>query len=391
MTGIAIFAPRTLLAKSTTAVVPTVIFENPIGFNGQPKDFAMDMYHLGNGYRVYNPALGSFHQFDGEMAPFGDGGVNGYTFASNDPINNIDPSGRVDSSGIIGGILGILFSISVAVATVMTGGLATIPTLALSLTALTAGLLSGSTGIAAAIIDDPSHPAYNALSKTSTVSGLVIDVASVALGGLSVLESGAKQLRKARQQSASLYQKMSKAKWMSKVELTFEAVDTVGTSLGVASTFNGNEKLAKAGLGLNIGSNVVKLGFYSRMPAKMAKDKISGTNTTTHSFERQSSRLGSNSGPALGTYTAGQVAIAKLVKETIRSARVARNTYRIVHNSSPSPLVEMAQSGSYSVLSDTRNELREDFIGSLDTIYDRHQQWEGSGQLEYGFGLGHLN
>ena len=61
------------------------------GFNGQWKDPVTGWYHLGHGYRVYNPVLMRFHSPD-QWAPFISGEVNAYAYCSNDPINRIDPS-----------------------------------------------------------------------------------------------------------------------------------------------------------------------------------------------------------------------------------------------------------------------------------------------------------
>ena len=45
------------------------------------------------GYRAYDPVIGHFLQMD-SMSPFGRGGLNGYAYANNDPINFRDPTGH---------------------------------------------------------------------------------------------------------------------------------------------------------------------------------------------------------------------------------------------------------------------------------------------------------
>ncbi|MBV6752496.1 hypothetical protein KV580_19425 [Pseudomonas chlororaphis] len=63
-----------------------------LGFNGEPIDLATGLYHLGNGYRAYNPITLRFHLPDSQ-SPFGEGGINSYSYCS-DPINYSDPTGH---------------------------------------------------------------------------------------------------------------------------------------------------------------------------------------------------------------------------------------------------------------------------------------------------------
>ena len=65
---------------------------NWLGFKGEPLN-SLGLYHLGNGYRLYDPALGRFLSRDSN-SPFGIGGAGGYVFGNADPVNNEDPSGR---------------------------------------------------------------------------------------------------------------------------------------------------------------------------------------------------------------------------------------------------------------------------------------------------------
>ncbi|SNS47834.1 RHS repeat-associated core domain-containing protein [Pseudomonas japonica] len=66
--------------------------ENWLGFKGEPLN-RVGLYHLGNGYRLYDPAWGHFLSRD-IKSPFGVGGAAGYVFGNADPVNHADPSGR---------------------------------------------------------------------------------------------------------------------------------------------------------------------------------------------------------------------------------------------------------------------------------------------------------
>ncbi|VVO24411.1 RHS repeat-associated core domain-containing protein [Pseudomonas fluorescens] len=64
-----------------------------LGFNGERPDPVTGHYHLGNGYRQFNPLLMRFNSPD-NMSPFGKGGINAYAYCEGDPRNRVDPTGH---------------------------------------------------------------------------------------------------------------------------------------------------------------------------------------------------------------------------------------------------------------------------------------------------------
>jgi len=64
-----------------------------LGFNGERPDPLTGHYHLGNGYRQFNPVLMRFNSPD-SWSPFGKGGINSYVYCLGDPVNGTDQSGR---------------------------------------------------------------------------------------------------------------------------------------------------------------------------------------------------------------------------------------------------------------------------------------------------------
>lgn len=65
-----------------------------LGFTGQRPDPVTGQYHLGNGYRAFNPVLSRFHCPD-SLSPFGRGGLNAYAYCAGDPLNRTDPTGHI--------------------------------------------------------------------------------------------------------------------------------------------------------------------------------------------------------------------------------------------------------------------------------------------------------
>ncbi|MBH2079041.1 MAG: RHS repeat-associated core domain-containing protein [Pseudomonadales bacterium] len=64
-----------------------------LGFNGERPDPVTGHYHLGSGYRQFNPVLMRFNSPD-SWSPFGEGGLNAYAYCAGDPVNRADPSGH---------------------------------------------------------------------------------------------------------------------------------------------------------------------------------------------------------------------------------------------------------------------------------------------------------
>ncbi|PNP47800.1 hypothetical protein THARTR1_10485 [Trichoderma harzianum] len=98
-----------------------------VAFNGQRRDPVTGWYHLGNGYRVYNPVLRRFHVPD-PGSPFSTGEINPYAYCAGDPINRIDPSGQFSFFGLefnwgdlVSAIVGLVVSVVVGVLTAGAG------------------------------------------------------------------------------------------------------------------------------------------------------------------------------------------------------------------------------------------------------------------------------
>lgn len=85
-----VFHPRTCSAYGALFSTAGPV----IAFCGEPREGWGDRYHLGNGYRRYNPALMRFQEPDA-LSPFGAGGINGYMYCAGDPVNRRDSTGRV--------------------------------------------------------------------------------------------------------------------------------------------------------------------------------------------------------------------------------------------------------------------------------------------------------
>ena len=64
-----------------------------LGFNGEQPDPLTGHYHLGNGYRQFNPVLMRFNSPD-SWSPFGEGGLNAYAYCDGEPISQSDPTGH---------------------------------------------------------------------------------------------------------------------------------------------------------------------------------------------------------------------------------------------------------------------------------------------------------
>lgn len=71
------------------------------GFNGERYETLLKAYALGQGYRLYSPDLMRFLAPD-SVSPFGQGGLNSYSYCSADPVNRRDPDGHTDFSQMRG-------------------------------------------------------------------------------------------------------------------------------------------------------------------------------------------------------------------------------------------------------------------------------------------------
>ncbi|WP_294906626.1 RHS repeat domain-containing protein [Tatumella sp. UBA2305] len=166
------------------------------GFNGERADPVSGSYHLGNGYRAYNPVLMRFNCPD-SLSPFGVGGINPYAYCSGDPVNYTDPSGHISWQGIFGiitGTLGLAFSVFTAGASIAAAGGVMAAMGAASATSLVVGGLSvvaDVTGIASGVAEESNPQVSSILGWVSMANGL----AGLGTGVMQGVRSAASRLK----------------------------------------------------------------------------------------------------------------------------------------------------------------------------------------------------
>jgi len=166
------------------------------GFNGERRDPVSGTYHLGNGYRAYNPVLMRFNCPD-SLSPFGAGGINPYAYCLGDPVNRIDPTGHISWQGVLGIGLGILGLIGAA----FTGGssiAAAGGVMAAINSASSVALVVGTLGVASDVAAIATGATENAAPEASGILGWVsmaTGIAGFAAGGRLALSKGTQRLR----------------------------------------------------------------------------------------------------------------------------------------------------------------------------------------------------
>lgn len=141
------------------------------GYNGERQDPISQTYHLGNGYRSYNPMLMRFAAPD-SWSPFGAGGLNAYLYCEGDPVNRTDPSGHLSGQAWAGIGLGIVGLLGI----IVTGGMAIAAeggVMAAILSADAVDLVAGGLGAAADIAAIASGAASEANPDASRILGWI--------------------------------------------------------------------------------------------------------------------------------------------------------------------------------------------------------------------------
>ncbi len=156
------------------------------GFNGERPDPVSGSYHLGNGYRAYNPVLRRFNCPD-SLSPFGAGGINPYAYCAGDPVNHTDPTGHISWQGIlgiVGGTIGVLLTGGAALGAIAAAGSVAAAWSAASATTLVVGglgLLADATGIASGATEDVNPAASSVLGWVSVATGIAGMAAGAAM------------------------------------------------------------------------------------------------------------------------------------------------------------------------------------------------------------------
>ncbi|QBX68329.1 RHS repeat-associated core domain-containing protein [Serratia quinivorans] len=249
---------------------------NPVdflpGFNGERCDPVSGSYHLGNGYRAYNPVLMRFNCPD-SLSPFGEGGINPYAYCAGDPVNFTDPSGHMSTGAGVAigvGIAGIL-------AAVFTAGTSLIAT----------AIAMGATGTVAT---------GAAISTWGVVSAAVgsVSVTSLVVGGMGVIS------------------------------------DVTAIASGATEKSNPN---ASAVLGwVSLGLGIAAVGTFAGKQAMNWADKNAFIGLRRHLYNIREQGLGGKGGPASAKQRASLLS-ELAAKETMDSPGYLRDIQQTTINS----------------------------------------------------------
>lgn len=111
---------RIALADGTP---PSMVHLQLPAYNGERLDVPVNLYHLGNGRRAYDPELMVFLSPD-PLSPFDEGGINSYAYCGGDPVNWSDPSGLFSfPTWARWALTGVALGMSVVTAGLATAGL----------------------------------------------------------------------------------------------------------------------------------------------------------------------------------------------------------------------------------------------------------------------------
>nr|WP_272942481.1 RHS repeat-associated core domain-containing protein [Herbaspirillum sp. CF444] len=164
--------------SSTSESESQAMLSSLLDYNGERLDPVSGAYHLGNGYRAYNPVLMRFNCPD-DWSPFGAGGINPYTYCAGDPVNHTDPSGHLSWQAWLGiglGAFSLALSVFTAGASIAAAGGVMVAIDSASMTSLAvggAGMVSDVTAIASGAVEDSPPSALAALGWFSMATGMV--------------------------------------------------------------------------------------------------------------------------------------------------------------------------------------------------------------------------
>lgn len=243
--GLVTFAPSSssssavgLFTVARIPLRPTIsILVNPIGFNGERIDPITKGYNLGGGYRHYKPSLMCFMQFDSDASPFGEGGVNGYSYAMGDPVLFIDPTGRSISTSEA---LRYTFAYLINGITLVAG-------VAMANPALIVAAVAGMTGTTLSLV--ASTQEEGTLQDVLNYAGLACSVVS-AIANLRSATNKLSTIKKA----ASTVDKV-KGVW----KVANESISMTATGLTVAGTVSDNDEVKRVAACIGIAASISKV------------------------------------------------------------------------------------------------------------------------------------